>query len=284
MLDTTTTATGEPATRLQALLESLRPALDEETLAEARALGPELVTDLVRFMVDRALSPNYGSYAAIRAVHLAGELRLAGAAPVLARCLPFRDRKGELRQAALGALARLGRPGTDALLDAFERSGTVMERAELAELLACLDASDDRIRTALLRVVDDVPEHGAGLLVRRGDWRAVPELLRRLDQLPLGPPGHCTLCTVLGLEALQAAVRTLGGVITDEQYERLDEATEAVEREEDGFADQEDSSNRAAPSRAARASLPGRNAPCHCGSGRKYKKCCLPADERRQGH
>src|SRR3954469_24868226 len=26
---------------------------------------------------------------------------------------------------------------------------------------------------------------------------------------------------------------------------------------------------------------PGRNAPCPCGSGRKYKNCCLPADEER---
>lgn len=26
--------------------------------------------------------------------------------------------------------------------------------------------------------------------------------------------------------------------------------------------------------------LPGRNDPCHCGSGLKYKKCCLRADEK----
>jgi hypothetical protein len=25
---------------------------------------------------------------------------------------------------------------------------------------------------------------------------------------------------------------------------------------------------------------PGRNEPCHCGSGRKYKQCCLEKDER----
>ena len=25
--------------------------------------------------------------------------------------------------------------------------------------------------------------------------------------------------------------------------------------------------------------LPGRNEPCHCGSGRKYKQCCLAKDE-----
>lgn len=26
-------------------------------------------------------------------------------------------------------------------------------------------------------------------------------------------------------------------------------------------------------------SQPGRNDPCHCGSGRKYKQCCLEKDE-----
>jgi hypothetical protein len=26
-------------------------------------------------------------------------------------------------------------------------------------------------------------------------------------------------------------------------------------------------------------SRPGRNEPCHCGSGRKYKQCCLEKDE-----
>ena len=25
---------------------------------------------------------------------------------------------------------------------------------------------------------------------------------------------------------------------------------------------------------------PGRNDPCHCGSGRKYKQCCLDTDEK----
>lgn len=25
----------------------------------------------------------------------------------------------------------------------------------------------------------------------------------------------------------------------------------------------------------------GRNDPCHCGSGKKYKKCCFPKEERR---
>ena len=28
---------------------------------------------------------------------------------------------------------------------------------------------------------------------------------------------------------------------------------------------------------------PGRNDPCHCGSGKKYKKCCQPKDEANEG-
>ena len=31
------------------------------------------------------------------------------------------------------------------------------------------------------------------------------------------------------------------------------------------------------PIAASRAPLPGRNDPCLCGSGAKFKKCCLPA-------
>ena len=29
------------------------------------------------------------------------------------------------------------------------------------------------------------------------------------------------------------------------------------------------------------AARPGRNEPCHCGSGRKYKHCCLAKDEKK---
>ena len=30
------------------------------------------------------------------------------------------------------------------------------------------------------------------------------------------------------------------------------------------------------------AQLPGRNDPCHCGSGKKYKKCCEAKDEAKR--
>jgi len=281
VLETTLAEPRHPTQRLQSMLESRRPAIDEEILAEARAIGPGPLTELVTFLVERALRPHYGCYAAIRAVHLAGELRLDGAAPLLARCLPLRGGKSTLRQAAQAALTRLGQPGAEALLDAFERCGSMMDREELAELLVGLDTCHERVRNALLRVADDVPGHGATLLVRRGDWRAVPELMRRLDQLVLAPPDHCALCTRLDLEALESAAKTLGGIFTDEQYERFDEA---VARGEEELEPWEDSLDGPPPAPAPRLVRPGRNAPCHCGSGVKYKKCCLSADERRGSH
>ena len=33
------------------------------------------------------------------------------------------------------------------------------------------------------------------------------------------------------------------------------------------------------PERDDARPTPGRNEPCHCGSGRKYKQCCLEKDE-----
>src|SRR5437667_7908563 len=35
------------------------------------------------------------------------------------------------------------------------------------------------------------------------------------------------------------------------------------------------------PITAPTSARPGRNEPCHCGSGRKYKHCCLQKDEAR---
>jgi len=44
-------------------------------------------------------------------------------------------------------------------------------------------------------------------------------------------------------------------------------------------ANQAPSAEVPAPPAPAHA-RPGRNEPCHCGSGRKYKHCCLEEDER----
>lgn len=39
-------------------------------------------------------------------------------------------------------------------------------------------------------------------------------------------------------------------------------------------------SPKPAPQLPGNSTCLGRNEPCHCGSGRKYKKCCMPNDER----
>ena len=46
----------------------------------------------------------------------------------------------------------------------------------------------------------------------------------------------------------------------------------------DGWKTDEDVDTFAARGQYVKTPQPQRNAPCHCGSGRKYKKCCMGND------
>ena len=77
MLDAT--AATPDTTRLHALLERCTSGVGDEATAEARSLGPEIASYLVASAVEAELSRPTGGPAAIRAAHLAHELRLARA-------------------------------------------------------------------------------------------------------------------------------------------------------------------------------------------------------------
>jgi uncharacterized protein YchJ len=51
------------------------------------------------------------------------------------------------------------------------------------------------------------------------------------------------------------------------------------EAQSDGVADSS-GDGKADGAAAGKGKKPGRNDPCWCGSGKKYKKCHLPIDER----
>jgi hypothetical protein len=207
--------------------------LSEEAVCEARRLYREQATELVVALVEGALARRSDDPAAIRAAHLAGELRLTGAAPALGRCLERLGGDHQLRRAALAVLPRLEGPGADALLEGFDRCGDVHVRSELANALARAAEPADRIRAALLRLAEEVPETGADLLAARGDWRAVPALLAVFDRVSAAPSDHaCALCKHLDLLALSEAISALGGELTEARAEVLAEASERAETEQ----------------------------------------------------
>lgn len=273
MLDTIIPA--HAAARLRALLDTRAAGLDEAAVEEARSIPADLAAKVLTSALLRELSHPTESSAAIRAVHLAAELRLAPVVPALVRCLALPD-PGPLRLAAQTALPRFGAAPVDALVAALDACGTAegSAREGLAEALAHLPPDDARIRAALVRLLDVDPATAARLLAERAEWRAVADLSKALDHLLVAPVGDCDICNGEHLMAVATAIECLGGSLGDEQRARMDEALERGARLWVPF---EEAAPVAAPAR--RAGRPGRNAPCHCGSGRKYKNCHLPADE-----
>ena len=78
---------------------------------------------------------------------------------------------------------------------------------------------------------------------------------------------------------LKDAIERLGGKLTPKQEEKFAAAMEVERIMRGGAVGDDDEDNAGMPVRVEKK--PGRNEPCWCGSGKKYKKCHLGADEKR---
>jgi hypothetical protein len=159
-------------------------------------------------------------------------------------------------------------------------------QAELARLGVRL--TDDEVRDAVADALDSDIVKGAAAVAAFGDRRAVPELSNAFDDFE-----HldCAACDYVALSAIANAIHTLGGVPTDGQREKL----AAYHDRQRGAWIKPPTYEEAVEGLAAlgidiasfdldqppppRPRL-GRNDPCHCGSGKKYKKCHLDEDAR----
>ncbi len=110
---------------------------------------------------------------------------------------------------------------------------------------------------------------GAGNLAEYGDPRALELLVRALDDYELAPADD-NLMTNQEVIELTEAIVDLGGTLTERQRRKRERVSVQRERWRDEQRDDRSSSA---------AERPGRNDPCHCGSGKKYKKCHLATDE-----
>jgi hypothetical protein len=264
---------------LRALLERCASGLGDETIAAARCAGAEAAGDVVAELLRAELSRPRANGAAIRAAHLAGELGLTSAIPALVRCLERLPEPHPLRDAAVAAIARLGTPAVDAVLAWFDRGSTPEARARAAVALSAMGVEDDRIRAAFVRMLEDDPVRGAQCLAGRGEWRAVADLGRALDRFLRDPIGDCDVCSSEHLVAIASAIAVLGGTLSVEQRAKMDAVLKRAEAMWIRFEDPRAPAAGALHRRAAPDSRPGRNDPCHCGSGKKYKRCHLEADQ-----
>ena len=257
--------------------------LKEETVAEARALGPALAGEVVADLIDAELSRPTLERTAVRAAHLARELGLTRAVPSLVRCIESLGEGQALHHAAIVVLTRLGAPCLDALLSAFDASSDTGVRCRLADALARCPTEDARIRAALVRLLGDAPANAAWCLAERSEWRAVPDLIRAFDRLAERPIADCEGCALEHLSAIACAVRMLGGNLSHDRQAKIDALAERAEATWVPFADPP-APHAASRTPAVRVQRPGRNDPCPCGSGRKYKRCCADPDLSSECH
>jgi hypothetical protein len=172
----------------------------------------------------------------------------------------------------------------DALLASFHAARDVAERSRIAMALVRRPVRDERTLAALVRVLGENPVGGAAFLSRYGDGRAIPDLVRALESDDLLAKADCAICAAEQLSAIAHAIERLGGTLTDGQRARLDridrEAARLWQPGPDAFPPE-----AFARRPARREPRPGRNVPCPCGSGKKYKRCCaLEADTAGELH
>jgi len=162
-------------------------------------------------------------------------------------------------------------------LAAYAATTDAALRSNYASVLSELGVRDDGIYEILLADLDRDPVMGAGRLGVYGDPRALPVLVAALAQYE--SQGDEPFANQELIE-LEGAIEELGGELTPEQRERVDQilAPEMVKRKEwsDLFG-RADGKPGARPQAARKV---GRNEPCPCGSGKKYKKCCLGKERR----
>jgi hypothetical protein len=157
--------------------------------------------------------------------------------------------------------------------------------------LACrgVRLTDDEVRAAATRALEDDPIDGSGGIAAFGDPRALPELSRAMDAFQ-----HldCVVCDYLAMLSFARGIEALGGVLSPSQKAKLEAYRERqtgawiTAPDFDGLLDPPAWTNLVrtsvgrVPPPATRTRRLGRNDPCHCGSGRKYKKCHLSEDAR----
>ncbi len=251
--------------------------------AECAHEQAELDDELLDLVLDaHRRDPREYGVVPFRPALLAYELRITRALPELARCLEPLPELDPRARASVRALERRRAEALDELLQEFARCDHQDARADVAGLLARSGARDDRVLAAFTRTLEEDPVNGACRLIEYGDARAVPALAQALDRItPTYTDEHDPL---LGEDvvALASGIRALGGALSDPQQAKLEVVLKWRDEQWSSgalFGPFEESSSKPVPRPPSSPRL-GRNAPCHCGSGKKYKKCHLEQEER----
>lgn len=211
-------------------------------------------------------------FATAGAAWLLGRLGHPSAVPDLVAYLQRMGHYDGSECTAVEALGRLGAPAADAALRVLPGERDLATRGAFFHVILRTGARSDEAFAALCEECEAALGRVAGMLAAYGDPRGVTTLERLLDGVAsVRTPTGSHDATVLG-----EAIETLGGPLTGERREKFEQARTWWEESAVAPAPPSDPPP---VTPIARAERPGRNEPCWCGSGRKYKKCHLAEDD-----
>lgn len=246
-----------PFDRLRVQKETLPAELRQEILA----LGAQATAPLIAIVEDADLgtpdSPGEG-WPPIHAAELLVDLGATEAVEPLLDVLIDTDFDHIIHDRLLVRLPELGRAVLEPALRRLDDAVDEDVAHSLSAVLAKLGLADERIFDAIYDVFDEDCVFGAMCFADYGDRRAVPFVE---DAIAALEPDFSDAVWHHDLTELIEAHRKLGGELDDELRAH-------VERLELARAQQ--------IARARSGQKVGRNDPCPCKSGKKYKKCCLP--------
>ncbi|MCX5732563.1 MAG: SEC-C domain-containing protein [Deltaproteobacteria bacterium] len=249
-------------------LDEHRPSL----AAQVRSGLPDLsvATAPLLQVLRTELDEPCGDDAVVAAARLAGAWRRSEAVEPLVALLESVESEAYLYSAAIFALGDIGAAAVEPLLAAWPRADDDAADA-IADALVQTGVKDDRILELLLGTLDRSHALGSTLLGQYGDRRARPALSRAVDGIEVDPTSPIRNITVYDLED---SIHLLGGALTQAQSEKVSRARELSDTLRRVLG------GRGVLEPARRQERPGRNAPCWCGSGKKYKRCHLDAGDQ----
>lgn len=250
---------------LEELLDELfegEGELPRSVLTRLHARREDAIPELIEIARDRqnwADDSEGDGWASIHAVDVLGELRAPEAAPVLIDILAQTDAMDILHDRAGVALKAIGTPAGRAVLDTLRYTRNRDLKQSLAAVAGAVGRDEPETFDTLARLYDELSWDELRLFVvwslaDLGDPRAIP-LLERAWQDPKMPD--------IDVADVAEALRKFG--------------VEPSPPRKPGPR------FNPRPMRSHSLKL-GRNDPCWCGSGKKYKHCHLDADERGLRH
>ena len=258
--------------------EKLSDDLRHRIIDQGKAIIPALLDVLNNEPLQMEDAPGEGC-APIHAVDLLREMRATEAIQPMALWMQKTDPLSYLHEQLLQALISFGEDAIPLVLAAYDETTEYEERRSLCSILSESPVKKDTIFEALLRQLEENVEWGTLCLAEYGDTRALPHLQQALDAYEVVSDVNNPLSDQVVFE-LCAAIQEMGGKLTPSQQRKWDQvkAHRNVFRRRLGALLPRELMDEEITQPQKKL---GRNDPCWCGSGKKYKKCHLDADRAR---